>query len=240
MSAFRILVADDHPIFRFGLCSLLRSHENWEVCGEAADGRDAVEKCRQLKPDLLILDICLPKLNGVDAAQQILKDNPAQVILVLTAVDSEQVVRDCLEAGVRGWVLKSDGTDDLTTAVEALQRHKSIFSSRVSDLIADGYKRHRVGPPAAKAARLSPREREVVQLLGEGKASKEVATILNVTVKTVETHRSNIMIKLKIHSIAELVLYAVRNEIVHVQLPAVLRFPNPGMAERTLPLQDVN
>src|ERR1700687_4617928 len=135
MGSFRILVADDHPIFRFGLSSLLRSHEGWDVCGEVADGRDAVEKCRQLKPDLLILDICMPKLNGVDAAQQILKRNPAQVILVLTAVDSEQVVRDCLEAGVRGWVFKSDGTDDLTTAVEALEWSECSFSSGASHLI---------------------------------------------------------------------------------------------------------
>jgi len=228
MAAFRILVADDHPIFRFGLSSLLGSHESWEVCGEAADGRDAVEKCRQLKPDLLILDICLPKLNGLDTARQILKHNPAQAILILTAVDSEQVIRDCLEAGVRGWVFKSDGTQDLTTAVEALQRRKSIFSSRVSDLIMDGYKRHRVDPDAAKMPKLSPREREVVQLVSEGKASKEVAAILNVTLATAETHRSNILRKLKLHSIAELVLYAVRNEIVHVQFPAVLHFPNSG------------
>ena len=236
MNAFRILVADDHPVFRFGLCSLLRSHEGWEVCGEAADGRDAVEKCAQLKPDLLILDICMPKLNGVDAARQILKGNPVQRILVLTDVNSDQVVRDCLEVGVRGWVFKSEGTDDLTAAVEALQRHKSIFSPRVSSLIMDGYlQQHRTGPAAAKIPRLSPREREVVQLLGEGKTTKDVAVMLNVTVKTAETHRSNIMLKLKLHSIAELVLYAVRNEIVHVQLPAVLRFPSPGMAERTLP-----
>src|ERR1700682_5619972 len=150
MNRFSILVADDHPIFRFGLCSLLKSHEGWEVCGESADGRDAVKKCRQLKPDLVILDICMPDLNGLDAARQILKNNPDQVILILTAVDSEQVVRDCLEAGIRGWVFKSDGTDDLTTAVEALQRHKSIFSSRVSDLIMEGYKRHGVGPAVAK------------------------------------------------------------------------------------------
>jgi len=238
MNAFRILVADDHPVFRFGLCSLLGSHEGWEVCGEAADGRDAVEKCAQLKPDLLILDICMPKLNGVDAARQILKGNPVQRILVLTDVNSDQVVRDCLEAGVRGWVFKSEGTDDLTAAVEALQRHKSIFSPRVSSLILDGYlQQHRTGPAVAKIARLSPREREVVQLLGEGKTTKDVAVMLNVTVKTAETHRSNIMLKLKLHSIAELVLYAVRNEIVHVQLPAVLRFPSPGMAERTLPLK---
>lgn len=228
MGAFRILVADDHPIFRYGLSLLLGSHDGWEVCGQAADGRDAVDKCREMKPDLLILDICLPMLNGVDTARQILKHNPAQAILVLTAVDSEQAIRDCLEAGVRGWVFKSDGTEDLTTAVEAMQRCKSIFSPRVSDLIMDGYKRHRVDPDAARLPKLSPREREVVQLVSEGKASKEVAAILSVTLATAETHRSNIMRKLKLHSIAELVLYAVRNEIVHVHSAAVLRFPNPG------------
>ena len=227
MSAFRILLADDHPIFRFGLSSLLGSHENWAVCGEAADGRDAVEKCRLLKPDVLILDICLPMLNGLEAARQVLKHDPAQAILILTAVDSEQVIRDCLEAGVRGWVCKSDGTADLTTAVEAIQRRKSIFSSRVSNLIMDGYKRHRVDPDAARMPKLSPREREVVQLVSEGKASKEVAAILHVTLTTAETHRSNIMRKLDLHSIAELVLYAVRNEIVHVHSASVLRFPTP-------------
>lgn len=227
MAAFRILVADDHPVFRFGLSSLLGSHESWEICGEAADGRDAIEKCRQLKPDLLILEICLPKLNGLDTARQILKHNPAQAILILTAVDSEVVIRDCLEAGVRGWVCKSDGTADLTTAVEAIQRCKSIFSSRVTDLMMDGYKRRRVDPNAAKVPKLSPREREVVQLVSEGKASKEVAAILNVTLATAETHRSNILRKLKLHSIAELVMYAVRNEIVHVQRPSGLRFHGP-------------
>lgn len=234
MGSFRILVVDDHPIFRFGLSSLLRSHEGWEVCGESADGRDAVEKCKQSKPDLVILDICLPKLNGVDAARQILKLNPAQAILILTAVDSEHVIRECLEAGVRGWVFKSDEATDLMTAVEALQRRKTIFSSRVSDLIMDGYKQHRVGPAVAKVAKLSPREREVVQLVSEGKASKEVATILRMTVATAETHRSNILRKLKLHSIAELVLYAVRNEIVHVQSPTVLRFPKSGDGGRPL------
>jgi len=234
MGAFRILLADDHPIFRFGLSSLLASHEGWEVCGEATDGRDVLEKYRQLKPDLLILDVCLPILNGLDTARQILKLNPAQAILILTAVDSEHVIRDCLEAGVRGWVFKSDGTTDLTTAVEAIQQRKSIFSSRVSHVIMDGYKRHRADSNPARMPKLSPREREVVQLVSEGKASKEVAAILHVTLATAETHRSNIMRKLEIHSIAELVLYAVRNEIIHVHTPGILRFPD-GEEKRSRP-----
>jgi DNA-binding NarL/FixJ family response regulator len=184
----------------------------------------------------------MPKLNGVDAARQILRDNPDQRILVLTDVDSEQVIRDCLEAGVRGWVFKSDGTHDLTTAVEALQQHRSTFSSRVSNLILDGYlQRHSVGPAVAMPPKLSLREREVVQLVGEGKTSKEVAMILGVTVKTAETHRGNIMLKLKLHSTAELVLYAVRNEIVHVQLPAVvLRGPQSGNGRADVALQGPN
>ena len=240
MNTFRILVADDHPIFRFGLCSLLSSHEGWEVCGEAADGRDAVEKCKRLKPDLLILDICMPKLNGVDAARKILKTNPAQRVLVVTDVNSEQVVRDCLEAGVRGWVFKSDGNDELTAAVAELQRHKTAFTSRVSDLIMDGYLQRFVNPAAPKICSLSPREREVLQLISEGKTNKEISTTLNVSVKTTETHRSNMMRKLKLHSVAALVMYAVRNEIVHVRLPAVLRFPNPITGDGPVLLRSVH
>jgi len=224
MSPFQILLADDHPIFRLGLRSLLSSHEGWKVCGEASDGREAVTKCWELKPDLLILDISMPELNGVDAARQILKSNPAQKILILTDVDSEKVVRDCLEVGIQGWVVKSEGIDDLITAVKALRQNKSIFSSRVSDLIREDSLRHRT-IAAGSVLQLSKREREVVQLLAEGKTSKEVATILECAVKTAETHRSNLMRKLNLHSIAELVLYAVRNEIVNVQLPSLLSVP---------------
>jgi len=242
MSIFRILLADDHPVYRLGLCSLLGSHEGWEICGEAADGREAIKKCKQLKPDLLILDICMPRLNGVDAARQILRDNPDQRILVLTDVGSVQVVRDCLEAGVRGWVFKSDGTADLTTAVEAMQRQRFTFSSRVSDLILDGYLgRHSVDPAVAIPPRLTLREREVVQLVGEGKTSKEVATMLGMSTKTAETHRSNIMLKLKLHSTVELVLYAVRNEIVHVQLPSFLmRDPHSGNGRAHVAIPGLN
>lgn len=223
MNTFRILLAEDHPVFRMGVCSLIRPHQEWEVCGEAADGREAVKKCMQLRPDLLILDICLPNLNGLDAARQILKRNPDQKILILTNVESEQVIRDCLEAGVRGWVLKSDPADELTAAIEALQQNRSSFSSRVSNLILHGYlKPHGVNPTLSLPARLSGREREVVQLVSEGKTSKEIATLLGVSVKTAETHRSNVMLKLRLHSTVELVMYAIRNEIVHVQVPALM------------------
>src|SRR5579864_5621618 len=158
MNTFRILVADGHPVFRMGVSYLIRRNPGWEVCGEAADGREAATKCIQLRPNLVILDICMPELNGLDAARQILKHNPEQLILVLTAVDSEQVVGDCLETGVRGWVFKSDETDELITAVEALQRGKTMFSSRVSDLLIDGFKRHSASPVASNVTRLSPRE----------------------------------------------------------------------------------
>jgi len=223
MSPFRILLADDHPIFLLGVRSLLGSHQGWEVCGEAADGRDAVEKCLQLKPDLVVLDIGMPRLNGMDAARQILRSNPNQRILVLTDVDSEQVIRECLDAGVRGWVFKTDKAQDLVTAVEALGRQRSTFSSRVSDLVLNGYlRRPHVDPALAMPRALSPREREVVQLVAEGKSSKEIAVMLGLSTKTVETHRSNLLIKLKIHSIVELVLYAVRNGIVTVRTPVAV------------------
>jgi DNA-binding NarL/FixJ family response regulator len=152
-------------------------------CGEATDGRDAVEKRRKLKPDLLILDICMPRLNGVDAARQILESNPAQRILVVTDVNSEQVLRDCLKAGVQGWVFKSDRNEDLTAAVEELQQHKSAYTGRVSDLIADGYGRHYATPATPKVCSLSPREREVLQLLSEGDTNKEISSKLHVSVK---------------------------------------------------------
>ena len=233
MNAFRILVADDHPVFRLGLCSLLGSHRGWQVCGEASDGQDAVEKCTQLKPDLLILDICMPKLGGMDAARWILKDNPAQRILMLTDVDSEEVVRDCLHAGVRGWVLKSDGIDVLTTAVEALQLHNCIYSLGVSDQLVGRLKRRSSGPTAPQVPQLTTREREVLQLLASGRSGKDVAAVLNISPKTVDTHRSNMMFKLSLHSIAQLVLYAVRNEIIHVQAVALPERGN-GLPNATL------
>jgi len=243
MNAFRILVADDHPIFRLGLCSLLGSHIGWKFCGEAADGQEAVAKCMLLKPDLLVLDICMPKLNGLDAARLILKDNPVQRILILTDDESEKVVRVCSGAGVRGCISKSDRTDDLTTAVETLQRDNCIFALRVSDRPGGHSKRNSADPSATKVSPLSqltPREREVLQLLASGRRCKDVAVFLNISVKTGETHRSNMMCKLNIHSIAQLVLYAVRNEIIHVQFPVAAAFPERRNSPPNVALQSLN
>ena len=220
---FRILVADDHEVVRRGLCALLRNQPEWEVCGEACDGREAVVKVLTLKPDVVILDIGMPNLNGLEATRQILKANPEIKILILTLHDSDQVVQEVLNAGARGFLLKTDAARDLVVAVDALRRGKIYFTPKVAAMVLDGFFRRENGsapePPARN--RLTPREREIVQLLAEGKSSKEVAVALGLSVKTAETHRSNIMRKLELHSVSDLVLYAVRNNIVHVAQPAL-------------------
>lgn len=223
--AFRILVADDHEVVRRGLCALLQGQPDWEVCGEAGDGREALEKTQKLKPDVVILDIGMPSLNGLEATRQILKTMPHTKVLILTLHDSDQVVREVLNAGARGFLLKSDAARDLVAAVEALRRDKTYFTSKVAAMVLEGFLKQ--GTPGAQPAasqtrnRLTPREREIVQLLAEGKSTKEVAVALGLSVKTAETHRSNIMRKLELHSVSDLVLYAVRNNIVHVVQPSI-------------------
>jgi DNA-binding NarL/FixJ family response regulator len=217
-------VADDHEVVRRGLCALLRNQPEWEVCGEAKDGRDAVEKVLMLKPEVVILDIGMPNLNGLEATRQILKANPQVKVLILTLHDSDQVVQEVLNAGARGFLLKTDAARDLVAAVEALRRNKIYFTPKVAAMVLDGYLRpHEPDPPSQARVRnrLTPREREIVQLLAEGKSSKEVAVALGLSVKTAETHRSNIMRKLDLHSVSDLVLYAVRNNIVHVVQPTL-------------------
>lgn len=211
----RILVADDHQVVRTGLRSLLESKSEWEVCGEASNGREAVEKAAKLKPDVAVLDIAMPLLNGVEATRQILKVSPKTAILILTMHDSDSLIQEVLGAGALGYVLKDDADRNLIAAVDSLSRHKSYLSSRVTDAAAIA------GTPAgagntekSSRGRLTPREREVLQLLAEGKSNKEIAAVLGISVKTAETHRANIMLKLNIHSIADLVRYAVRNNIV--------------------------
>lgn len=217
--AFRILVADDHEVVRRGLCGLLRAQPDWEVCGEATNGREAVEKVLELKPEVVILDVGMPTLNGLEATRQILKVSPRTKILILTLHDSDQVVQEVLNAGARGFLLKSDAARDLVAAVEALRRDKIYFTPKVASMVLNGYLRRDhvpASPEVPSRSRLTPREREIVQLLAEGKSSKEVAVALGLSVKTAETHRSNIMRKLELHSVSDLVLYAVRNNIVHV------------------------
>lgn len=216
MSSLRVLIADDHEVARKGIRALIENHPGWEVCGEAADGREAVKAATRLKPDLVLLDIGMPSLNGLDATRQILSESPDTRVLILTMHDSEQVVREVLAAGARGFLLKSDAGRDLVTAVEALQARRTFFTTKVAQLVLEGYLHP--GPETEPPYRsvLTPREREVIQLLAEGKTTKEVATTLNLSVKTAETHRTNLMRKLDLHSVVDLTLYAVRNGIVHV------------------------
>ena len=218
MSVLRLLVADDHEIVRRGLCALLKSHTEWEVCAEAADGREAIDKTQQLKPDIVILDIGMPNLNGLTATRQILQAQPHQKILILTITDEEQVIREILEAGARGFVLKSDAARDLVAAVEALQAGTMFFTSRVAEMVLRTYlnqkQDHSEDVPISSS--LTSRERQIVQLVAEGKSTKEVASMLDLSIKTAERYRANIMRKLGLHSRSELVLYAVRNHIIQV------------------------
>ncbi len=212
----RILIADDHDIMRHGIRELLETQQGWQVCGEASTGHQAVELAMKLKPDVAILDIGMPQLNGLDAARQIKKAVPRTEVLIFTMHETDQLVRDVLAAGAIGYVLKSDAASHLISAVQALSNHKPFFSANVSVTVLDGFLKSQAGSeePETAAARLTPREREIVQLLAEGKSNKEVAETLGLSVKTAETHRATIMRKLELKSIADLVRYAVRNNIV--------------------------
>ena len=216
MAGIKLLLADDHEIVRQGLRSLLGAHRDCEVVGEAVDGRQAVALVKDLKPDIVILDISMPLLNGLETTRQILKMRPQTKVLILTMHESDSLIRDILDVGARGYVLKTDVGKDLVAAVESLHRNKTFFTSRVSQMILDGYLKgdSRPSDPDSERTRLTPRQREVVQLLAEGKSSKEVAVALDLSVKTAETHRANIMRKLNLHSVTEVVRYAIRNEII--------------------------
>jgi DNA-binding NarL/FixJ family response regulator len=216
MTTTRILLADDHEVVRQGLRVMLEAQSGWEVVGEAVNGREAVEKTRLLKPDIVVLDITMPELNGLEATRQILKVAPQTEVLVLTMHESEQVAREVLSAGARGYLLKSDAGRDLVTAVDALRNRRPFFTPRISQMVLDGYLH---GPSVSdgglpKRDLLTPREREIVQLLAEGKSNKEVASSLGISPKTIETHRANIMRKLNLHSVSDLVRFAVRNRMV--------------------------
>ena len=216
MSALRIVVVDDHSVVRRGVRTLLETQPDWEVLAEATSGREAVDVVKRLQPDVVIMDLSLPELNGLDATRQILKVSPRTEVLVLTMHHSEALVREVLQAGARGYVLKSDADASLISAVDSLRRHKPFLTAQVTEFVLDDYLRRTEEQDSAVLPHtaVTSREREIIQLLAEGKSNKETASILGVSVKTVEAHRANLMRKLRLRSVSDLVRYAVRNKIV--------------------------
>lgn len=213
-SRVRILIADDHELIRRGVAGMLSDVPGWEIVAEARNGREAVELAQTSHPDIAILDMTMPELNGLEATRQILAARTSPRVLILTAHESEQLVREVLNAGAQGYVLKSDAGRAIVSAVEALLDGRPYFTSKVAQIVLDGFLRNGEGASADSTPVLSPREREIVQLLAEGKANKEVARALGITVKTAETHRSNIMRKMQFGSLSDLIRYAIRNNIV--------------------------
>jgi DNA-binding NarL/FixJ family response regulator len=210
-SMIQILVADDHEVVRQGVRSLLEAHPDWRVCGEAVTGREAVAKAIQDRPNLAILDVAMPEMNGLEAARQIRRAVPTTKILILTVYEVDQLVQEFIDAGVHGYLLKADTGRRLVDAVKAVLRGETVFTPPLGEA-ADGSALARDSTPRIKA--LTRREREVLQLLAEGKSNKEIGAALRISVKTAETHRARLMAKLGVHSIAELVRHAIRNQII--------------------------
>jgi DNA-binding NarL/FixJ family response regulator len=211
----RLVVADDHALMRRGICDLLETEPGWEIVAQAVNGREAVDAVARTRPDVLVIDLAMPELNGLTAAREILRSFPRVEIVLLTMHNTDQTIREVLECGARGYVLKSDAEQDLIAAVKAVSQGKPFFTPSVAEVVLKGYLRQNARPETPERMQeLTNREREVVQLLAEGKGNKEVAVAMRVSVKTVEAHRSNINRKLSIRSTSELVRYAVRNAIV--------------------------
>jgi len=211
----RILVADDHELVRRGIQELLRARRGWKVVAEAVNGREAVEKASELKPDVAILDISMPDLDGLQATRQIRETVTGTSVVVLTMHESDQMVRRILDAGALGYVLKSDLAKHLVKAVKNVSAGKLFLTPRVSDIVLKGFLKtgNQPGPTENSRPRPTPREVEIIRLLAEGKANKEIAGELGITTRTVETHRARIMLKLGLHSLTELIHYAIRHEI---------------------------
>jgi two-component system response regulator NreC len=212
MKTIRILIADDHDIVRSGVRLLIERELGWEICGEAADGREAVALAEKVQPDVVVLDLTMPELSGLEAARQIKKRSPKMEIVMLTAHESEDLVHQVFDVGARSYILKSEAAKHLVPAIRSAAAHKPFFTSKVSEIVFARY----LNPagPDRKETGLTPRERELIQLLAEGKSNKESASVLGISVKTVETHRASIMKKLALKSVSDLVRYAIRNKII--------------------------
>lgn len=211
----RILLVDDHDVVRQGLRKILEARQGWVVCGEASDGREAVEMALKLRPDVAVIDLMMPGFNGLEATRQIRSELPNTEVLVFTMHESEELIHEALTAGARGYVLKTGAGRQLVEAIETLSRHQPFFAPSVSATLLNTYLEQgseREGVAAFKT--LTRREITVVQMLAEGKANKDIAAALGISVKTVETHRAAVMRKLGLHSVADLVRYAIRNHLI--------------------------
>jgi DNA-binding NarL/FixJ family response regulator len=206
----RILVADDHDVVRSGLRSILETHPNWEVVAEAADGKEAIRKAIEAKPDIAVVDYSLPIVNGIEATRQIRARLPRAEVLIFTMHDNETLIQELLKAGARGYLLKSDAKRYLIAAIESLAVHKPFFTALVSEALLEAY----LTKSSQIVSTLTNRERSVAQLIAEGHTNKEIARLFNISIKTVETHRATIMRKLNLSSSAALVRYAIRNKLV--------------------------
>jgi two-component system response regulator NreC len=214
LQKLRILLADDHEVIRHGIRALIEKEPGWEICGEAVDGRKAVALAEKLGPDIVVMDLGMPELNGLDAARQIKRALPRTEVLIFTGDESEQMIHDVFAAGARSYILKSDLGLHLVAAIRALGEHRHYFTSRISEVVFARYLDGASGAGNDKNEGLTPREREIVQLLGEGKTNKEAGAVLGISIKTVESHRAAAMHKLRLDSFADLVRYAIRNKII--------------------------
>jgi two-component system response regulator NreC len=210
----RILLADDHEVVRQGVRMLIEKEPGWEVCGEAVDGRKAVVLAKKLAPDVIVLDVGMRELNGLEATRQIKRACPKTEVLIFTGEENDQLIHDVFAAGARSYILKSDLGQHLVAAIRALGQHKHYFTNRISEVVFARYLDGESGPGKDKTEGLTAREREIVQLLGEGKSNKEAGALLGISIKTVETHRAAAMRKLRLDSFADLVRYAIRNKII--------------------------
>jgi DNA-binding NarL/FixJ family response regulator len=211
----RILIADDHDVMREGTRAVIERQPGWKVCGVAATGREAVEQAFALEPDIVVMDMSMPELNGLDAAQQIKRRLPKTEILIFTAHQTDELVREVFEAGVKSFISKSEAHHFLVEAIRSLSQHKPFFINKVSEILfSDILNRSERNPSRSRPGQLSAREREIVQLLAEGRSNKEVAGTLGISIRTAETHRASVLRKLSLDSLAGLVRYAIRNKIV--------------------------
>ena len=215
-SKIRILIADDHTLLRTGICAILEDEPDMQIVGEASDGREAVRLASQLKPHVMLMDIAMPLLNGLEATRQIKREHPEINILVLTMYDNEEYFRQMLEVGASGYIIKRAAASELVSAIRAVYNGEAVLSPAITRLLLEDYLSHDTRTDREDPNALSSREREVLQLIAEGKTSREIAEILHLSVKTVQSHRTSLMQKLDLHDRGELIKYAIQKKIIEL------------------------